>query len=254
MARKMATVEQPPGPGEEAMTPTRKAAPKARKKKKKRTVPARKPRVPPPPGKVSEEFRELAAETNLSPSLSAAVLIKGTRDVRTMSPDGESVHIPSLEEVRSALLGKIQNVQDGDMKGMEAMLVFQAHALDDLFQDLAGRALRKEGLRQFEGMMKLALRTQSQCRTTIETLSVVKNPRQAVAFVKQANIAEMQQVNNNHAQAVAPAGEKEDTPNKVIEVPHGKELLDAGTTPVYARDDSPLEAVGAIHRPAHDGR
>jgi hypothetical protein len=234
------------------MTPTRKAAPKARKKK--RTVPARTPRVPPSPGKVDEEFRELAAETNLSPSLSAAVLIKRTRDVRTMSPDGESVHIPSLEEVRSALLGKIKNIQDGDMTGMEAMLVSQAHVLDALFQDLAGRALRQEGLRHFEGMMKLALRTQSQCRTTIETLSVVKNPRQVVAFVKQANIAEMQQVNNNPAQDVAPAGEKEDTPNKVIEVSHEKKRLDAGTTPAYARDDSPLEAVAAVHRSAHGGR
>jgi hypothetical protein len=53
--------------------------------------------------------------------------------------------------------------------------------------------------------MKLALRTQSQCRATIETLSVVKNPRQAVALVGQTNIAGLQQVNNNPAQAVAPA-------------------------------------------------
>jgi hypothetical protein len=126
--------------------PKRAAKPKRKSKPLNRVAkPVETLKVPPSSGKVSEEFRELAAETNLSPSLSAAVLIKHTRDVRTMSPDGKNEHIPSLEEVRSALLGKIKKVQGGDMTGMEAMLVSQAHSLDALFQDLAGRALRQGG-------------------------------------------------------------------------------------------------------------
>jgi len=44
--------------------------------------------------------------------------------------------------------------------------------------------------------MRPVLKAQSQCRTTIETLSEMKNPK-PVAFVQQANIAnEPQQVNN----------------------------------------------------------
>jgi hypothetical protein len=47
-----------------------------------------------------------------------------------------------------------------------------------------------------ERFMRLALKAQSQCRSTIESLAEIKNPS-SVAFVKQANIAKgHQQVNN----------------------------------------------------------
>jgi len=50
--------------------------------------------------------------------------------------------------------------------------------------------------------LKLALRAQNQCRATIETLSVVKNPPTAT-FVRQANIAAgHQQVNNGMVSAL----------------------------------------------------
>ena len=48
--------------------------------------------------------------------------------------------------------------------------------------------------------MRLAFKAQSQCRATIETLALVKNPP-AVAFVKQANIAAGHQQVNNAAAA-----------------------------------------------------
>ena len=74
-------------------------------------------------------------------------------------------------------------------------------------------AIQQTGLRQIEGMMKLALRTQSQSRATIETLSNVKNPRQFIT-AKQANIAEVQQVNNGPSPALAPEKEYEKAPNR----------------------------------------
>jgi len=44
--------------------------------------------------------------------------------------------------------------------------------------------------------LRLALKAQAQCRTTVETLVEMKNPR-PVAFVSQANISNgPQQVNN----------------------------------------------------------
>ena len=51
--------------------------------------------------------------------------------------------------------------------------------------------------------MRIALKAQSQCRATVETLATIKNP--AVVFARQANIAQgPQQVNNN---GMMPAGE-----------------------------------------------
>ena len=56
--------------------------------------------------------------------------------------------------------------------------------------------------------MRLALKAQSQCRTTIETLTILKNP--TTIFARQANIAQgSQQVNNaqvNTAVAVLERG------------------------------------------------
>ncbi len=47
--------------------------------------------------------------------------------------------------------------------------------------------------------LRLALKAQGQCRATLETLAVIKNPT-ALTFVKQANIAHgPQQVNNTIA-------------------------------------------------------
>jgi hypothetical protein len=48
---------------------------------------------------------------------------------------------------------------------------------------------------QTEVRLRLALKAQTQCRATVETLATMKNP---VVFAKQANIAHgPQQINNN---------------------------------------------------------
>ena len=69
----------------------------------------------------------------------------------------------------------------------------QAHTLDALFNESARRAGNNLGHYPdtVDKYMRLALMAQSQCRTTIETLAEIKNPR-PVAFVKQANIANNQ--------------------------------------------------------------
>jgi hypothetical protein len=73
--------------------------------------------------------------------------------------------------------------------------------------------------------MRLALKAQSQCRATLETLATVKNP--PVLFAKQANIANgPQQVNNGTpAPGPAPAGKVETISNELMEA-QGAERLD----------------------------
>jgi hypothetical protein len=74
--------------------------------------------------------------------------------------------------------------------------------------------------------LRLALKAQGQCRATLETLAMIKNPH-PVAFVRQANIAHgPQQVNNGLAEPGEPsrAGKTKNQQNKLLEVQSGERL------------------------------
>ena len=140
----------------------------------------------------------------------------------------------------------------GDLSRAEALLMAQAHTLDAIFHMLARRAAHVEYLNQLDVNLRLALKAQSQCRATLETLAAIKNP-QPVAFVRQANISHgPQQVNNAGTAETPRAGDSKNQPNKVLEHQHG-ERLDFGTTRTAGGADSAMETVGAIHRPQDSG-
>jgi hypothetical protein len=104
--------------------------------------------------------------------------------------------------------------------------------------------------------LRLALKAQSQCRTTLETLDLIRNPR-SVAFVRQANIANgPQQVNNGTPPTAthARAREKlERTPNELLENDHGNRL-EQGTTPAAGAGNPSVEAMAALERADDTGR
>ena len=112
----------------------------------------------------------------------------------------------------SALVHKMfdvsKEVKAGNLEMLERMLAAQAFSLDTMFTDLARRARLQEGLPQIQTLTGLAFKAQAQCRSTIEALAEIKNPK-AATFVRQANIAHQQQVNNGAAappaKAIAPA-------------------------------------------------
>jgi hypothetical protein len=94
----------------------------------------------------------------------------------------------------------------------------------------------------FEGFMRLALRAQSQCRATLETLAAIKNP--PVIYARQINqTTGPQQINNGTAPSRKRENETE--PSKLSEGNH--ELLEdtraSGTT---GGGDTALEALGAL--------
>jgi hypothetical protein len=98
----------------------------------------------------------------------------------------------------AALRTEIATVRAGDMAYIEATLFGQAKALGAIFHACAQKAAVNMGEYPLavERYMRLALKAQSQCRTTLETLAEIKAPR-SVAFVHQANISGgHQQVNN----------------------------------------------------------
>lgn len=118
--------------------------------------------------------------------------------------------------------------------------------------------MKQEYLRNYETYLRLALKAQSQCRATLETLANVKNPR-PIAFVQQANITNgPQQVNNGIPPTVtlgtdARAGKNESEPNKLLEKQHA-ERMDTRTQRTSGAPDSGLETVGSIHRTENSKR
>ena len=155
-------------------------------------------------------------------------------------------------DLAAVLRDSVKAAQDGRLAEYEGMLGAQAYALNAIFLEMTRRAALNLGthLGATEQYMRLALKAQSQARTTIETLAEVKNPR-PIAFVRQANIAQNQQINNGEATAV-----EQTPPAPAIERPQTKLLETSNVTRLDTRAQSgtgrshpPLEAVGSVDRP-----
>lgn len=154
---------------------------------------------------------------------------------------------------------KVEFIQDGDMKPLESMLYSQAITLQTIFTNLTRRSAMNVGeyIDAADKYMRLALKAQSQCRATLETLAEIRNP---MPYIKQANIANgPQQVNNGvvadadsvkNAQAHAPAGNSQPLQNKLLEHQHGY-TLDTGAQGKTGRADRKLESVAPRHRAAN---
>lgn len=141
------------------------------------------------------------------------------------------------EVERSALA-----IQEGDLSELEVMLIGQAKALESMFVNLGRKANSQEYLRNMKVYMNLALKAQSQSRSTMQVLIEMKRPRQVIV-TQQANISNgNQQVNNGVTQenmGNSTAVEKiiENEPNKLMESNHEEnqvnnrqeQRLDSGT-------------------------
>lgn len=157
------------------------------------------------------------------------------------------------EDILSRLHGQADSVLEGDTSQLETMQLHQAIALQSIFSELAVRARSHKDMSAVQTLTQLALRAQSNSRATIQTLAEVKNPKQ-VAFVKQANIAQNQQVNNG-VSSLARARKDQVKPNELIaEVNHGSKKMDTRTKKTAGRADTNLDAVDAVDRTAKSPR
>lgn len=151
-------------------------------------------------------------------------------------------------QIAHALRSQMDEVATGKLRRQEDTLVAQSHTLDALFSNLLQAALGSKEMHKMETYMRLAFKAQSQCRTTIETLNLMKNPPSAM-FVKQANLANgPQQVNNG-----VRAGEIEKQQNELLalEQRDGTHVdFGATTTPIGAH--SKVASLGSIKRTAND--
>lgn len=141
------------------------------------------------------------------------------------------------------------DVVGGDLGRMERMLTQQAITLDTLFNNLALKANRSEYVKNFEAYLRLALKAQSQARTTAETLALMKNPQ---PYIRQANIAHgHQQVNNggkSDQPTMADAGETTKfSQSKLLEQTDAN-ILDARAPGATVGVNQGVEALGTVHR------
>jgi hypothetical protein len=160
-----------------------------------------------------------------------------------------------LSECVTALATVTQRVNGGDLSNAEALLTAQSVVLNTIFTELARRSMLNMGeyLDAADRYMRLALKAQGQCRATIETLALMKNP--PTVFARQANIANGPQQVNNTLNRAEPASQSdlaraeisEIGPNELLEG-HG-ERLDTGAKRTTARGDQAVATVGTVNRP-----
>ena len=160
-----------------------------------------------------------------------------------------------INDAIAVLSEKVSKTNDGDTSELEGMLAAQAFALNTIFMEMARRSSINMGehLQATDIYMRLALKAQSQCRSTVETLAEIKNPR-SVAFVRQANIANgPQQVNNGvsaqYAQARARTENSKPIQSKLLEESTDGEWMDTGTAGKAGGSNQEMATVGAINRP-----
>ncbi len=169
------------------------------------------------------------------------------------------------------LAKKCEAVRKGNLTSLEDTLTSQATTLDCIFNSLARNAAdhldnkelfehiatnedgkKNKGYPHLEAadkLLRLALKAQSQCAKTLETLALIKNPT-SIAFVRQANIGQAVQVNNGVPAPSTPAHRENaqalNPTNELLEVQHG-ERLDGGTAQASIGADKVMATVGKVN-------
>ena len=149
-----------------------------------------------------------------------------------------------LKTLVTTLDAQTKEINKGDKKLSEAILHSQAQTLNAIFLEMARRAAMNMGhsLDATEAYMRLGLKAQNQCRATLETLSIIKNPPTEVA----KQVIEGPQQVNTLIQVDFGIGEIQNQPNQLTE---NNELHQDTRTPRLESNPNPtLEAMGALHR------
>ena len=146
--------------------------------------------------KISKDEHGYKTMERIEAELAQSTVALNTQTVRLFARG--TLGTVDLTESIALMKEKTEQVLTGNLSGPEAILTAQAVALDVIFNEMARRAALNMGehLQATDTYIRLAMRAQSHCRATLQTLGELKHPRQ-VSFVKQANIAHgNQQVNN----------------------------------------------------------
>ena len=170
-----------------------------------------------------EQLKKFHAKFYISPEVSNAGVVVAFNESYL---DKEIEYADVLDVINDITQ---QLTQENTLEYAERLLMSQGMALNNLFVSLVKKAETEDtNIKRFETFMRLALKSQSQCRATLETLAAVKNP--PVVFANTANIAQNQQINNG----TPPAN---DCQNKPIQITQDESV----NIPVKSTDKVILE-------------
>ena len=144
-----------------------------------------------PTGKVSsklDEKEKAIRQLIQSPELTNSAVVLAYKG----SIAGDKIDLSDILESLQQSSEQLQS--DAPLHLTENILISQAQSLNVMFCDLAIKANNQKHIDNMDKFLKLALKAQSQCRATLETLANIKNP--PIVFAKHANIAHHQQINN----------------------------------------------------------
>jgi hypothetical protein len=196
--------------------------------------------LPEPPGKTPG--RQIA-EAILEPGLSNAIPLHAFA-----TPSWGAGEV-DLSDMMAVLKASVARSADGDTAAGQALLTAQAATLNQIFVELARRSAANLGvnIEVVERYLRLALKAQSQCRATLETLATIQNP--PMIFARQANVTTGPQQINNGTPAVSCAREIETGQNKLLDLDNGQRL-DARAARATSGADPAMATVGALNRPS----
>lgn len=194
--------------------------------------------------KLSQPLQKILADRSRKPAANSAALIQ------SFNSNIFGMDEIDFEELMEGLNQSSVDLSKGDYSVISDMLLCQATALQTMFTSLARQANGLTHLNQIDALMKLALKSQSQSRTTLLALVQHLSPKR-VAFVKQANIAHgPQQVNNQHQDVQSITKNLEKPQNKLLEEStYERTKLDLRAKTEAERSHSPMEAMGALYGP-----
>ena len=191
-----------------------------------------------PAGPSNDDKGRAYANFILSPEL-AAYRVVGMMQPKNLAED---IDTPTILEL---LRSQATTVKAGDLGQAEAMLINQASALQALFVRLCERSMQQEHLPNLEGLLRLALRAQSQCRATLEALAIIKSP--PTVYARQANVTTGPQQINNTLALHRGAQENRIEQNQLLEE-QLEQRMDSGAEGAAGVGDSAMAALGKINR------
>jgi len=196
--------------------------------------------------KRAELYNELTSRQMMSSSKVNSEVIKNLQQNTNFGKNelGEDIEmdIKVLTEVMETVADQ---VKVGKLSNLEEMLVCQTYSLQHMFMTMASKVSGTTNPDHIDLFARFALKAQNQCRTTIATLSEMKNPKRAT-FIKQLNQANQMQVNNDDSDS---ENLKKNTnpANELLEQTDG-ERLDTRATSEAISNDEAIATVEEINR------
>ena len=197
---------------------------------------------------VDQYVAQQMASSLLSPESTNALLMQAFANANTSQ-------FVDHEHTEAELKQHVQALKSqSPLARAERLLISQAESLNTIFCEMAFQSASKSSLREREILMRVALKAQSQCRATLDSLAGLKQP--SVVFAKTANIAQHQQINQATNQQINQPNQQ--TSQQPTAQPLGQPAAVARTSSATAKTISqqtqtalPIQTVLAESLPIH---